>query len=117
MIYFSFSASLTSFIVINHITSFKQMYLFFQGRSHCGRPGGSWPPTSISEPKKVQHFQFQKSEILPFMGVQKLYGVEISRFLPCMLQFSDNLQRLFIFSNYIRKIDHLRLDLLRRSNT
>ena len=75
------------------------------------------PPTSISEPKKVQHFQFQKSEILLFMGVQKLYGLEISRFLPCMLQFPDNSQLLFIFSNYVREMDHLRLDLLRRSDT
>ena len=29
-----------------------------------------------------------------FTGVQKLQGPEISRFLPCMLQFLDNLQRL-----------------------
>ena len=41
------------------------------------------PPTSISKPKKVQHFRFPKSEVLLLMGVQKLYGLEISRFLPC----------------------------------
>ena len=36
--------------------------------------------------------------ILLFMDVQKLYGPEISRFLPYMLQFLDNL-RVFFFSN------------------
>ena len=39
---------------------------------------GPWPPTSISEPNKVQQFQFQTSGILLFTGVQKLYGPEIS---------------------------------------
>ena len=31
-------------------------------------------PTSISEPNKVQQFQFQTPGILLFTGVQKLYG-------------------------------------------
>ena len=44
------------------------------------------------------------------MCVQKLYGSEISRFLPFMLEFLDNLRRLFIFSNYIGEIDHFTLD-------
>ena len=35
--------------------------------------GGGMPPTSISEPNKVQQFQFQTQGILYFMGVQKLY--------------------------------------------
>ena len=56
-----------------------------------GRPedgGGHGPSTSISEPNKVQKFQFQKSEILLFTDdVQKLF----LQFLPCMLQFLDNL--------------------------
>ena len=85
-----------------------------QGRSHWrGRGQGRHGPfTSISEANKVQEFKFQISGTLLFMGVQKLYGPEISRFLPCMLQFLDNLRRLFIFSKYIRGIDHFTLDLL-----
>ena len=34
-----------------------------------------------------------------------------------MLQFLDNLWRLFIFSNYKRKIGHFTLDLVKRSDT
>ena len=41
----------------------------------------------ISKPNKVQLLQFQTSGILLFMGVHKLCGPEILRFLPCMLQF------------------------------
>ena len=80
-------------------------------------PGGAWPPTSISKPKEVQQFQFQTSEILLFTVFQKLYGPEISRFLPCMLQVLDSLRQLFIFSNYIGETDHFTLDLLKRSDT
>ena len=35
----------------------------------------------------------------------------MSQFLPFMLQFLDNLWRLFIFSSYIGEIDHFTLDL------
>ena len=41
--------------------------------------------SSISEPNKVQQIQFQTSGVLLFIGVQKLYGPEISRFLPFVL--------------------------------
>ena len=34
---------------------------------------GPWPHTSISEPNKVQQFQFQTAGMLLFTGVQKLY--------------------------------------------
>ena len=71
-----------------------------QGRSHWGA-NGAWPPILISEPNKVQQFLFHLS--LLFTDVQKLYGPEISRFLPWMIQFLDNLWRLFIFSKYIGK--------------
>ena len=54
---------------------------------------------------------------LLFTGVQKSYGPEISRFLPCMLQVLENLRQLFIFSNYIAEIDQFTLDLLKRSDT
>ena len=54
--------------------------------------GGHAPPLiSNFEPNKVQQFLFQTSGILLLTGLQKLYGPEISRFLPCMLQFLDNL--------------------------
>ena len=36
---------------------------------------------------------------IAFTDVQKLYGPEISQFLPCMLQFLTNLRRIFILSN------------------
>ena len=56
-----------------------------------GRQGGHGSLTSTFEPKRIQHFQVQTSEILFFMSVQKLYVPEISRFLPCMLPFLENL--------------------------
>ena len=80
---------------------------------------GAMPPlpTSVSEPNKVQKFQFQTSGILLFTDVQKLYGPDILQFLPCMLQLLDNLWRLFIFSNYRGKIDHFTLNVLNRFDT
>ena len=74
------------------------------------------PPISISQPKKVQQLQFQILGILLFTGVQKLYGPEITPFLPRMLQFLENLRRRFIFSNHILETE-FRLDLLESSNT
>ena len=62
----------------------------------------------------VQQFQFQTLEILYFMGVQKLCGAEISRFLLCILQFLDKLWRVFIFSNYIRETNYCTLNLLKK---
>ena len=43
-------------------------------------------------------------------------GPKISQLLPCMLQFLDNLCRIFIFSTYIGEIDHFMLDLLKSSD-
>ena len=42
-----------------------------------------------------------------------LYGPEISQYVPCMLQFSDNLWRFFIYYNYIAEIANFTLDLLK----
>ena len=81
------------------------------------REGAMAISTSISEPNKVQQFQFETSGILLFTGVQKLCGPEISRFLPYILQFWDNLRRLFIFSYYAGETDHFLLDLLKSSDT
>ena len=50
------------------------------------------------------------------MGVQKLCGPEIARFLPCMVLFLDNLRWLSIFSNYIREIDYFKLNLNESAN-
>ena len=52
--------------------SAKHCFVLRQGRSHWGDQGAMTTPTSISEPKNVQQFQFQRSDILFFMGVQKL---------------------------------------------
>ena len=54
--------------------------------------GDPWPSTLISEPNKVQQFQFQTPGILLFTGVQKLYEPEISKLFSCMLQVLDNLR-------------------------
>ena len=54
---------------------------------------------------------------IAFTGVQKLCGPGISRFLPYILQFLDNLRLLFIFSYYKGQIDHFTLDLLKNSDT
>ena len=58
------------------------------------------PPLLFSEPNKVQQHQIQTPGMLFLTGVHKLYGLEISRFLTCMLPFLDNLRRRFILSNY-----------------
>ena len=70
-----------------------------QGRSHWGGGGGAGL-TSTPEPKKVQKFQFQTSGMLLFTDVQKLYGPEISKLLPCMPQLLDILWRLSNFRHF-----------------
>ena len=57
------------------------------------------------------------SSILLFMCVQKLYGSEVSQFLPFLLSFLGNLRRFSSFSNYIGEIDHFILNTLKRSDT
>ena len=76
-----------------------------QGHSHWGErvAGGPWPLTSVFKPRKVHKFQFRTSGILLFTDVQKLYGPENSQHLLCMLQFLDNLWRLFIFLTTLGK--------------
>ena len=61
------------------LLSVKVTLIFLHaGAWPLGGQGGHSTPTSTSDPKKVQQFQFQTSEILFFMGVQKLYGPKIS---------------------------------------
>ena len=62
------------------------------------------------------NFRSNKGPIVS-VGVQKLYGPEISLFLPCMLQFLDDSRWLFFFSNYTRGINYVMLDFLKRSDT
>ena len=79
---------------------------FTLGRSHWRGQwgeGGHDLLTPISETNKVQQFHFHTSEILFSTRAQKLYGPEISRYSPCMLQFLGNIRRLLIFSNYIEE--------------
>ena len=83
--------------------------LLMTGVQPLGGLGGHGSLTLISEPKQVQQFQFQTSGVFLFTGVQEIYGPEISQFLPCMLQFLDNLRWHFTFSSYIGEIDHFRL--------
>ena len=82
-------------------------------RGTCPSP---LPSTSIFETNKDQKFQFQTSRLLFFTDVQKLYGSEIPQFLPCMLQFLDNIWRLFFTNNIVGpsgKVRYLTLDLLK----
>ena len=72
-------------------------------------------PTSISEPNKVQKFQFQTSAILLFTDVRKLHGPEISQVYRVCYNFWKICGG--IFSNYIGEINHFTLDLLKRSDT
>ena len=97
------------------------MQKYFLDQQRCshwrGQGDHASSTTSISEAIKVQSFQFKTSGILLSMGVQKLYGPEISLFLPCMLQFLDDSRWLFFFSNYTRGINYVMLDFLKRSDT
>ena len=89
-----------------------------QGRSHWWGQGVIPPfPHFNFRTKQGPIASVSKITDIAFTGIEKLNGPEISRFLPCMLQFLDNVRRLSIFSNYIGKIDHFTLDLLKRSDT
>ena len=66
-----------------------------QGLSHRVRGGKRHAPPPLQFPN--QQLQFQ------FTGVQKLYGLEISRFLPCTLQFWANYCRFSFFLTTLGK--------------
>ena len=97
-----------------------------QGRSHWKAGGHVYPPspnptpTSIFEPNKVQQpFQFKTSGILPFTGVQKLYGPKISRLLPSMLQYGvwTICGGFSFFPNYTGDIDQFTWVIQKRSDS
>ena len=100
----------------NNFPSFY--YIAFIMRVTTGGAGRSCPlplppPPFNFQTKQVPTVSVSNIRILPFTGVQKLYGPEISRFLPCMLQFLDNLRRIFIYSNYTGEIACFTLDFLK----
>ena len=90
------------------------------GGGEDGGGQGGHPSNWISEPNRVQQFQFQTSGMLLFMGVQTLYGPEILS----MLQFLGNFRTSFHFF-YLHKgstslhvassgkVQYLTLDLLK----
>ena len=108
-------------------TIFYFLYIFLGiiGQKRLGQPGaqplggggGAYRPLQFLNQTIFTSFSFKHKRYCFFMGVQKLYEPEISRFLPCMLQFLENLHWLFIFFNCIREIDHFMLDLLKRFDT
>ena len=73
-----------------------------------------WPPNFNFRIKQGPKVLFQTLGIFLFTDVQKLYGPETLQFFFSILKLSNNLWRLFIFSNYIEEIDHFTLDLLKR---
>ena len=75
----------------------------------------------------LPHFNFQTKQG-PEMSVSNFRDVAFYRcsesirtrnftIFTRMLEFLDNLWRIFTFSNYIQEIDHFKLDLLKRSDT
>ena len=88
-------------------------YTTIQGRSHWGAQGGGGLFLNQTRSKSF----ISNIRDITFTDVQKLYGPERLQFLPCMLQFLDNLWGRFNFSNYVGKKDHFTLNLLKRSDT
>ena len=82
-----------------------------------GGHGGPGPLRFNFRAKQGPKISASNIKNIAFLDVQELYGPDISQLLSCMLQFLDNLWRLFIFSNYVGEIDHFTLDLLKRSDT
>ena len=73
---------------------------FNRGVTTGGEGEGGWgPQLQYPNPRRSNSFSFKHQRYCFLRGVQKLYGPETLRFLPCMLQFLDNIRRLFIFSN------------------
>ena len=73
----------------------------YQGRSHFNFRTKQGPKISVSHIRDIAFYRC--SEIIRTRNFT-------------VLQFLDNLWRLFIFSNYIEEINHFTLDLLKRSN-
>ena len=85
-----------------------------------GGGGGGHAPLPLQIPNQTMSNSFRSVPSIRNIAFNKCSEImrpEISQFLPFMLQFLDNLWRLFIFSNYIWEIDHFTLDLLRRFDT
>ena len=104
--FFSLPASL-SMLIVFLILALNYAYNMQEHSPGEGRSGEKpwFPHFNFRTKQGPKIFQFQTSGILLFTGAQKIYRPEISRFLPCMLHFLDNLRRFFIFSNCIREKD------------
>ena len=86
-----------------------------QGSSHWGGP---WSPNLHFQTKQDPTVSVSNIRDIAFYECSEIIlWTEISGFLSFMQQFLDSLRRLFIFSNYIREIDHFKLDLLKRFDT
>ena len=78
-----------------------------QGRSHLGMQGAMAPRLQFPNQTKSKSFSFKHYGYCFSRMFRNHTGPEISQFLPCVLQFLDNLWRLFIFFfNYMGEIDH-----------
>ena len=78
---------------------------------------GPWTLRFSLQSKQSPAVLVSKIRDIAFYKGLEIIRTRISQFLPCSVQFLDNLWRLFIFSKYIREIDHFTLDLLKRANT
>ena len=64
-----------------------------------GGPRGAMAPYFNFRTKQGPNISVSNIRDIVFRNIQKLYGTEISQFLPCMLQILDNLWRFFTFFN------------------
>ena len=92
-------------ILYKYSFSTTHEYAILHGRSHSGARG-------IMSPSPSLQFLHQASSTVLVSN----YG-DISRLLPCMLQFLYKLWRFSIFYNYIWEIDCFTLELLKTSDT
>ena len=87
-----------------------------QGNQGCihwgGWRGGGMPPHFNFQTKKGPTVSVSNIGDIAFYRSSEIMQTKNLTILPSVLQYLDNLRRLFIFSNYIGEIDHFTLDLL-----
>ena len=76
---------------MTHLASFPMGLTTGGEQGGMPPPSPPYPPLQFPNQTRSNSFSFNTSEILLFTGIQKSYGPEIPGFLPCMLQFLDNL--------------------------
>ena len=83
------------------------LHTYCRGIATGGLMGPCLPsPLQFPNQTRSNSFSFKHQECC-FLQV---FRPELSRFLPHVLQFLDNLRRPLIFSNYIGEVDHFTLD-------